>query len=264
MFTFRSDATFDSRTCYWKYNIDQGARPCYPPSVKPVSHCCWEGHTCLGDTLCLSNAGPLYLGHCTARDWWNDTTVPEGCPKYFKDCEGKPGDDITITICNIKEDQTWEACCGAGQGAANCCDNGKFTIGNVTHEYAVQRPWNAKESLSYSLSSEIPSSATASPSNKTCAASTSGGPLHSMGAQIGVTAGLAVPLFVSMGLLFLERRKRRNLEAKLSGNTDPGSSEKEQENPTQSQLCRYEVDADPPGVELSSQIPVQELPYQNS
>lgn len=88
VFILGGRAAFDSRTCYWKYNIDQGARPCYPPSVKPVSHCCGEGHTCLGDTLCLSNDGPLYLGHCTARNWWNGTTVPEGCPKYLKNCEG--------------------------------------------------------------------------------------------------------------------------------------------------------------------------------
>jgi hypothetical protein len=87
-FIRRGRAAFDGRTCYWTHNIDQGARPCYPPSVKAVSHCCGVGSTCLGDTLCLSSQGPLYIGHCTARDWWNSTPVPDGCPKYYKYCEG--------------------------------------------------------------------------------------------------------------------------------------------------------------------------------
>lgn len=173
---------------------------------------------------------------------------------------GKPGDDITITICNIKEDKTWEACCGAGQGAANCCDAGKFTIGNLTHEYAVQRPWNIEQALTSSLSADGSSAATASPPDTTCAATT-GGPLHSMGAQVGVTAGLALPLLVSISLFFLERRKRQRAEAKLSKQNIFPPSESEQEGLRRDTLCSYEVNAEVPSVELSSQRPVHELSH---
>lgn len=174
---------------------------------------------------------------------------------------GKPGDDITITICNIKEDMTWEACCGAGQGAANCCDNGKFTIGNLTHEYALQRPWNVEEALASTLSAQNPFTASPSTSNKGCIATSDNGPFLNMSAQIGVTAGLAIPLLISIGLLFLERRKRRHIEKELARQNGLPSAESEQEEPTRDTMCRHEVNADLPGIELSSQRPVHELSY---
>jgi hypothetical protein len=174
---------------------------------------------------------------------------------------GKTGDDITITICDVKPDGSWEACCGAGQGAANCCDSDKFTIGNLTHEYAVQRPWNVEENFTSSLSAGPSSTATVSPSDATCASSANEGPLSNTGAQIGLTAGLGVPLLVALGLLFLERRRRRHAEAKLSGQDQYPSFEHEQEGLGRDTLCSHEVDAHSPSTELSCQRPVQELPH---
>ncbi|KAF2627229.1 hypothetical protein BU25DRAFT_422093 [Macroventuria anomochaeta] len=254
------DAEIDSRPCYYTYNhVQPGYYPCYPPSVKAISHCCGIGSTCLGDTLCLSSDGPMYIGSCTAKDWFNSTTIPSGCPKYYKYCEGKIGDDITITICDVKPDKTWEACCGAGQGAASCCSSDKFTIGNLTHEYAVQRPWNMDN---ISIPSLLPTgpylSATSTPSSTTCdlpdlrSSST-------QRAQIGVSAGLGASLLVTLGLLFLERRKRRQAEARTTQQElYPPFGQQELRRDT---LCSYEVDANSPTVELSSQRPVQELPH---
>ena len=82
-------AQLDARLCYYTYNyIQPDYRPCYPPSAKAVSHCCGVGSTCLGDTLCLSSDGPMYIGSCTMKDWWNSTTIPIDCPKYYEFCKG--------------------------------------------------------------------------------------------------------------------------------------------------------------------------------
>lgn len=82
-------AEFDSRLCYYTYNyVQPDARPCYPPSAKTISHCCGIGSTCLGDTLCLSSDGPMYIGSCTVKDWFNSTTIPSDCPKYYEYCKG--------------------------------------------------------------------------------------------------------------------------------------------------------------------------------
>lgn len=83
-------AQLDTRLCYYIYNyVQPDARPCYPPSAKAISHCCGIKSTCLGDTLCLSSDGPMYIGSCTVKDWWNSTTIPNDCPKYYEYCKGK-------------------------------------------------------------------------------------------------------------------------------------------------------------------------------
>ena len=82
-----------------------------------------------------------------------------------------------------------------------------------------------------------------------------------MGAQVGVTAGLALPLLVSISLFFLERRKRQRAEAKLIKQNIFPPSESEQEGLRRDTLCSYEVNAEVPSVELSSQRPVHELSH---
>jgi hypothetical protein len=83
--------------------------------------------------------------------------------------------------------------------------------------------------------------------------------VRSQKAQIGVSAGLGVPLLLSLGLLLMERRKRRQAEAKvIQQDLLPPLSEPELRLDA---LCSYEVDASSTSVELSSQRPVQELSH---
>ena len=73
--TFIVTVSSQFRQCYDPSGKPSASQPCTPNSV---SHCCSPGvDTCLGDTLCLSQYGTLYVGGCTEKSW---TGI--GCPKY--------------------------------------------------------------------------------------------------------------------------------------------------------------------------------------
>jgi hypothetical protein len=83
--------------------------------------------------------------------------------------------------------------------------------------------------------------------------------VRSQRAQIGVSAGLGVPLLLALGLLLMERRKRRRAEAKvIQQDLLPPLSEPELRLDA---LCSYQTNANPTSVELSSLRPVQELSH---
>lgn len=121
----------------------------------------------------------------------------------------------------------------------------------------MQRPWSMKESnFTFPTPVDPSTSSSVNASNTTCESPVRES-IGSQKVQIGLSAGLGVPLLLSMVLLVGERRKRRQAEAKaIQRDLLPPLSEPELCLDT---LCSYEVDASPTGVELSSQRPLQEL-----
>ncbi|KAH7401417.1 hypothetical protein BKA66DRAFT_450387 [Pyrenochaeta sp. MPI-SDFR-AT-0127] len=170
----------DRRTCYDSSNaLLTTHRPCVDPSIKAISHCCSAVDTCLGDTLCLSQWGTLYVGVCTVKDWPTGNNGRGDCPKYCR----LEGEDIGL--CNNTEPE-WEFCCSPLKGIENCCTGKRFKIQNTTDQYLDQRPWA---------------------SNKVCSRDTE--------AQIGLGIGLGIPLLIALCLLVWERHKRRAAQEAL-------------------------------------------------
>jgi hypothetical protein len=78
-----ASALNDTRACYNVSNdIEPGHYPCVSPETKAISHCCSTVDTCIGDTLCLSQWGTLYVGSCTVENWLDGTSGRGDCPKY--------------------------------------------------------------------------------------------------------------------------------------------------------------------------------------
>jgi hypothetical protein len=202
--TQSSLAADDNRTCY-----DSSGKvallhiPCVDASAQTSSHCCSLWDTCIGDTLCLSQIGTLWVGSCTIQDWG---TVG----RY-------------IGVCDSTSDG-WEFCCGLENGGHEACCAEKYAkrfkiTGNVTSKYSDQRPWLDEGSAGASSSASPSTSATSSANSATCPSvpSTS----SKMGAQIGLGVGLGAPLLIVLGLLLWEHGKRRQAEASLGQYTIP-------------------------------------------
>ena len=78
-------AANDTRLCYDVLNNEApNHHPCLPPESGPISHCCADIDTCLGDTLCISQWGTLYVGTCTVMDWVSGNYGRGQCPKYCR------------------------------------------------------------------------------------------------------------------------------------------------------------------------------------
>lgn len=170
----------DRRECYDSSNkLLYTHRPCVDPSIKAISHCCSTVDTCLGDTLCLSQWGTLYVGACTVRDWSTGINGRGDCPKYCRD----EGEDIGLCNNTLPE---WEFCCAPLKGIENCCAGKRFKIQNTTDQYVDQRPWAGEKVCSRDNES-----------------------------QIGLGVGLGTPLLLALGFSIWERRKRRIAEEAL-------------------------------------------------
>lgn len=199
----------DTRSCYDVDNkIMLDHRPCVNPTTQEHSHCCSLADTCIGDTLCLSQFGTLYVGGCTAKDWSNGRNARSFCPKY---CNSVGSD---IGVCSNSGGH-WEFCCGALGGHENCCAEkyGKrFQItGNTTSTALIQRPWNDTSSTTLaSASAAVPSSSMHCPA-----------PEENNNPPIALSVGLGIPLLIALGLLLWENRKRKHVEGMLAQYTGP-------------------------------------------
>ncbi|KAF1843993.1 uncharacterized protein K460DRAFT_368862 [Cucurbitaria berberidis CBS 394.84] len=240
-------AATDSRACYDSKNNIVSHQPCVAPGTKAVSHCCSTIDTCLGDTLCLSQFGTLYVGSCTIKDWSGGNQGRGDCPKY---CSTQ---GLDIGLCNFTS-QGWEFCCGALKGIDECCAGQRFTIQNTTNQYLQQRVWNnanGSESPSPSTSSAAAASSSSSSSLTSSSTNSSQCPApasnSSMGALIGLGVGLGIPLLIALALLSWENRKRRHAEAQA------------QLTHHSAQYQVHEVGAGNVKSELASHEPVHEL-----
>ncbi|KAJ8115724.1 hypothetical protein OPT61_g2692 [Boeremia exigua] len=206
-----ASASTDDRTCF-DYNNEElsDSRPCYAPGTKSISHCCSTQDTCVGDTLCLSQFGTLYIGSCTVKDWADGSAGRGDCPKYYDYCKSNAGWDIAV--CN-NTSPVWEFCCGALQGIDTCCSHDRFKISNTTDKALIQYQ------LETDTNTTSPSVPAANVTDTACSATGASG---NKTAQIGIGAGLGVPLLIALGLLFWENRKRRAAEAMAY---QPGCSE---------------------------------------
>ncbi|KAF2466863.1 uncharacterized protein BDR25DRAFT_305753 [Lindgomyces ingoldianus] len=199
-------ATNDTRPCY---NATGGVAPDHHPCVssetKEISHCCTTWDTCLGDTLCLSQWGTLYVGTCTVKSW---DSGRGDCPKY---CANWNEENLLpdIGVCNWTDGSN-QFCCGVTAVGINKCCEKTFTIQNATNQYVVQRPWNENAVNT----SSTPSSTTSTPTS-TCTAPLSEKGGDNKGAEIGLGVGLGIPLLIALGMLYWERRKRRQIETKM-------------------------------------------------
>jgi len=210
-------ASPDTRACYSVSNsIAPNQHPCISPTTQSISHCCSTTDTCLGDTLCLSQFGTLYVGSCTIKDWKDGANGKGSCPKY---CANEGYD---IGLCSFNNG--WDFCCGLlGKGNEEYCKGERFKLdGNTTSEFVVQRPWGVDAVSEGSASTSSTMNPTASSVSSQCptlpANATDDGRSEDDEipvSQIGLGVGLGIPLLIALGLLFWENRKRRLVEARL-------------------------------------------------
>jgi hypothetical protein len=247
----------DTRTCYdGAGKVQPQHVPCVNASTQASSHCCAVWDTCIGDNLCLSQVGTLFVATCTVQNWGKGNVGRDFCPKYCGSVGG------FIGVCDDTADG-WEFCCGLEHGHEACCAEtyGKrFKItGNVTSQYVVQRPWlvDDKDAVRPASSAAPSTSAISSAQTSTCPSV-----VHTsskMGAQIGLGVGLGVPLLIALGLLLWERRKRRRAEAKLGQQTTSTQLLRPSSNNATSRYSPIPGDQVTPKAELPASTALHEL-----
>ncbi|KAI9040018.1 uncharacterized protein KD926_008709 [Aspergillus affinis] len=205
--------TEKTRTCYFPDHSISNDVPC---TSDTYTHCCTAGDICLDNGYCYSVSHQPYVlsrGSCTDQNWGAD------CPQLCSGSQNNIGGGCSI-ISLLFLDGTSTYCCG---NPIYDSETGNVTCANG--EMPFEMP-SAKVLLGRAALENV---TTVGDNNETNTNVTGmaedSGPCESTGGigsvRTAIGAGVGVPLGVlamsALGWAFLERRKRRKVEAAVLG-----------------------------------------------